>query len=152
MNKLTIVIGRSAAGKSTMVKGLVEDGYHILQSCTTREKRPGEDNSEYLFLSKEDYEQQDILAQFMVNDTWKYGITKEQFFAHKNQVISVISENYARAIKYAAEVLNINVEVEYLNVDRKTRYNRMIERGDSEESIKKRFEIEDSEGPYKYDL
>ncbi|MEY4699632.1 MAG: guanylate kinase, partial [Pseudomonadota bacterium] len=55
---MLMVVAPSGAGKSSLVKALLENdpAIQLSISCTTRSPRPGEENGrEYNFLSKEEF-------------------------------------------------------------------------------------------------
>lgn len=57
MNKLLIIAGPSAVGKTTVMKRMLEisDSFEYLRSATTRAPRGDGNDSEYLYLSREEF-------------------------------------------------------------------------------------------------
>lgn len=53
---LTIIMGRTCSGKSTIVKELKKYGFHLILTTTTRPKREKEiQNVDYHFVSEEEF-------------------------------------------------------------------------------------------------
>jgi guanylate kinase len=86
---ITIIAGKSASGKDTMQRRLLESGkYQPLVPYTTRPIRDGEqEGREYHFVSKDEFKQlanQDFFAEIRsyhtnvggVDDVWSYATTK----------------------------------------------------------------------------
>jgi len=146
---LTIMIARTAAGKTTLSKIFKSEGYLQLMSYTTRPFREGgSDLEEYIFLSKENFDLAEKQAEFVVNEDWKYGVDLS-LLPPANYFFSAISASYACDIANAAIEQGFDsVKIFILNLDQDIRRQRLVERGESEESIERRFKIEFEEGEY----
>ena len=70
---LTIITGKSGAGKSTIVKELEKYGFHPVLTTTTRPKREKEiQNVDYHFVSEEEFLEkidQNYFAEYKVYKT-----------------------------------------------------------------------------------
>lgn len=151
---LLILLGRSATGKTTVADLLIkENNFKNLVSYTTREARVGErDGIDYNFVNISDFQFLKMDASFSVNDNWKYGVALSEDVKDKNFIFPVISFYYAKELYDSAIKKNINVFFVTLNVEDNERKRRLINRGESEDSIEKRFDIESSEGKYPEDI
>lgn len=149
-NSLFIFLGRSGAGKTATINELISMSVgKNLVSYTSRNIREGEKNGvDYKFVSNDEFERSDIIASFTVNNNWKYGVSLNALKGIKdtNLFFSVISLSYALDVALAAEKHGFNVKFVYFNLSKKVRMERLRLRNESEESIKKRFDIEDKEG------
>lgn len=96
---LTILMGKSASGKDTLLKKLVEEnGFIPLVSATTRPMREGEvDGVDYNFLSKEEFGKLLMDGKFLESrsynttfngkkDKWWYGSPAVKLDPNKNYV------------------------------------------------------------------
>lgn len=72
--------GISGAGKSTTIRILAEHGFRRLPNVTTRDARPGEDVSDYVFVNDATFEQWNaegrIFQPHITNKVW-HGILQE---------------------------------------------------------------------------
>lgn len=97
---VTILCGKSASGKDTLLRELIKDGYfQPLISTTTRPMRDGEvQDKDYHFISHDDFMMKLQNGEFLeyrryytkVNgqpDTWYYGMTKEEVNAKDNPIV-----------------------------------------------------------------
>lgn len=140
-SNIIILLGKSASGKTSQELLLRQNGFDNLITYTTRSIRDGEVNGkDYHFVSVDEFNNLNLPVKYIVSDTWKYGIHKNDAIGTK--IFSCISESYALDISKHFD----NVKVIYFNISREERFKRLLERGDSKESIEKRFEIEDREG------
>lgn len=148
MSKLYILLGRSASGKTTVAEELIERNFgEFLVSYTTREPREGEINGiDYHFVDNKEFEKTKMIASFSAGKNWHYGVSRDSLFSDNNLFFPVISSSYALEVAKEAKALGVEVTVIYLNIDREERIKRLLLRGDDKDSIKRRIEIEESEG------
>jgi len=150
MKTLYIVLGRTCSGKTSVVNELIKRGVgKNLVSFTTREPRENEVNGvDYHFITNEVFKNTDVVASFSVNEHWHYGVSKDELLKVKNDNLffPVISLSYGLELANSAQDLGINVVFIYFDIDKNIRYQRLLNRGDTIESIEKRFDIEDTEG------
>ena len=137
---ITILIGKSGAGKDALQKKLVSDfGYEQLINITTRPMREGEVNGrEYIFMSNPDFyllmaKDQILEHRAYIRDgkTWLYGsqkrdILKENTAKEKNYVIILDVEG---AKSYTAYYGRENCRVVYVDVPEHIRKVRAMDRG-----------------------
>jgi len=150
MKRLILLYAPSAAGKTTVEKWL-DSKYSNLQrfvSSTTREPRVGEvDGVDYHFVSIEEFNNDKSIEAFIQigsNENWKYGISTEEFSNIENiAIMSVISLQYVLDISTSAKKHGFHVDIIFLNVSKEERTKRMLDRGESIDSIKARLDFED---------
>lgn len=143
---MLILIGESGSGKTTILNKLVEKGFEKAVNHTTRKPRENEKQaSEYKFLSKEEFNKMwdngELLQRADFNNEY-YGISTSSL---KDNVACISIADSVKDIKNRAKELNIdNVKIQtvYVHVNEQERISRMKARGDSEESIQKRLEID----------
>lgn len=143
MKKVFLLMGYSGSGKTEVAKALEGRGYNILQSYTTRQPRH-ENEWGHIFASDEVYEQLDRenqVAAYSYFDGNHYFSTKDQI---NSTDIYVVDPDGIKDLKEA--VKDVEFVVVYLKVDKKTRMERMKNRGDSVDKILKRI----AEDGYKF--
>lgn len=136
---LTILIGKSAAGKDTLLNKMVNnEGYTPVISYTTRPRRKGEvDGKDYNFVSEEYFQNlvaSESLAEFRsyntvyngISDVWFYGTPRLSDIQNKKYIIILDVNGAKETIKeYGPE----NIEVMYLYAPDDVREKRARERG-----------------------
>ncbi len=148
MKKLKIIYALSGAGKTSLQKEVSSlPGHENVISITTRDQREGEiEGIDYYFKSIKDFKPEQMAAFIQIgsNTNWKYGVEKSEFDRIKDTgVFSIISAQYVKDLRNYALSIGVEVEVIYLYVNRKIRMNRLLERGEKQESIEARFDFED---------
>lgn len=134
---MIVIIGASASGKSTIQKILCKDGkYKPLVSYTTRKPREGEiDRVDYNFISKSQFRilaLQDFFAEIAEYNGWYYGIAKKDV---KDDTVGVLTPHGLRMLKKFPE---LNITSFYLDVPRRNRLIKILERGDNvDEAIRR---------------
>ena len=143
-NKIIILVGPSASGKSTISKYAIDLGGQETVSATTREPRIGEVNGKdyYFFRYKtflEKVYKNEFVEYEMFNNEF-YGTLKEEFEEKlkKGNIFSVLEPKGAVNIK---RLFGESVYVFFLDGPNDLLKNRMISRGDKEEDIMKRINI-----------
>ena len=137
MSIILVLIGESASGKSSIEKTLVNDyGYTKLVSYTTREPRANEINGiDYHFISVEKFlelKDKGFFAETAIYNDWHYGTAKEDC---TNEKIAVLTPHGFRQIKKISE---INITSFYINVPRRDRLIKILERNDNIEEAYRR--------------
>ena len=144
------VMGKSATGKTTLVKDLVDNlsfaNVKELISTTSRPVRDGEiDGVHYNFKSKEYFiENKDNFCELIsyntVHGVWSYGIEKETILnAPRFSIVIVTPEG---CLKLKESLPDYNIIPILVHVADKERYNRLIERGDNSDEVKRRIKTD----------
>ncbi|MEJ3719207.1 AAA family ATPase [Paenibacillus polymyxa] len=127
MKKVFLLMGYSGSGKTEVAKALEGRGYNILQSYTTRKQRH-ENEWGHIFTTVERYEhleREKQIVAYSFFDNNHYFSTKEQLLETD---VYVIDPDGIKDLK--KRVPDIEFVAIYLKVDKKTRYKRMLKRGD----------------------
>ena len=143
---MIILIGESGSGKTTILNELEKRGFKKAINHTTRPKRKTDDElNEYKFLSKEEFNKMwddgKLLQRAEFNNEF-YGISTDSL---KPDVACISITDSVRDIKKRVEELQIkdvNIKTFYIYVPEKERISRMLNRGDSADTINKRLEID----------
>lgn len=136
-----ILTGKSGSGKDHLLKELIKKDLSYSPKFTTRPKRELEtDGVEYNFISNNEFielAKQDkikVFQTFIINDdTWYYGITKENFDNNKLFIMTPfeISQLSEEDLKGCFLV--------YLDIDIDIRRKRISNRNDNNDSIERRL-------------
>ena len=136
---MIVLSGASASGKTEVAKILAKKyGIEKIITTTTRTMRVNEQNGrDYFFVSKDEFEKL-IKADHFVEYTFYngnyYGSSKDQINSNKCVVID------PSGLKAYINLNDPSIVTFLLEATEKTRYNRMILRGDSEENANARIQ------------
>lgn len=136
---LTIIIGKSASGKDTIQRELIES-YNIqnIITTTTRPIREGEqDGKDYCFISTKMFEkaiEDNMFLEYRVyntsvgnkHDLWYYGTPKQKLAIGKNYCIITDVQGAKANIDYYGKE---NCFVVFVHTTDKIRTNRAMQRG-----------------------
>ncbi len=134
---MIVLVGESASGKSSIEKYLVDNcGYNKIVSYTTRPPREGEvDGVDYHFISKSQFRrlsEQDFFAEQAVYRDWYYGVAKKDCTDDKVAVLT------PHGLRQVSKIKDINTISFYINVPRRDRLIKILQRGDDiEESYRR---------------
>lgn len=134
---MIVLVGESASGKSSIEKYFVDNyGYNKIVSYTTRQPRENEvDGVDYHFISVEQFKslkEQSFFAETAVYNEWYYGVAKEDCTDDKVAVLT------PHGLRQVLKIKDINVISFYINVPRRDRLIKILQRGDSiEESYRR---------------
>ena len=132
---LLILVGASASGKSTLAKEFEKQNpnFSRIVTYTTRPKRKGEiDTVDYHFVSDKVFESMvkgDMFVEHADYRGWHYG-TAVNFGKNEDKIV-VLTPAGARAFRRYAEEhpeLGLDIFVVYLEVDRRSRLIKMLQR------------------------
>jgi guanylate kinase len=134
---MIVLVGESASGKSSIERYLMDNyRYKKIVSYTTRSPRLGEvDGIDYHFISVEEFKklkEQGFFAETAVYNNWHYGTAKEDCTDDK---IAVLTPHGLRQI---SKVNGITVTSFYINVPRRDRLIKILQRGDDIEEAYRR--------------
>lgn len=138
-----VLVGKAASGKDHLKNRLKERGFKVGVSHTTRPAREGEvDGVDYYFIDEYEFTEnvgQGKFIEFMEFNGWFYGQTEEDF---KAADIMIMSKDGLSILPpyYRKQCLVI-----YLDIDRKTRVERLNMRDDNNDSIIRRLLADDEQ-------
>ena len=134
---MIVLVGESASGKSSIERCLVENyGYNKIVSYTTRPPREGEaDGVDYHFISVEQFynlKAEGFFAETAMYREWNYGVAKEDCTDDKVAVLT------PHGLRQVSKIDGINVISFYINVPRRDRLIKILQRGDNIEEAYRR--------------
>lgn len=127
---MIVLVGESASGKSSIEKYLVDNyGYNKIVSYTTRQPREGEiDGVDYHFINTEQFyklKADNFFAETATYNNWYYGIAKEDCTDNKVAVLT------PHGLRQVSKIRDINIISFYINVPRRDRLIKILQRGDN---------------------
>lgn len=134
---MIVLVGESASGKSSIEKELVKTGkLKKIVSYTTRPPRQGEvDGIDYYFISEEEFKKlqsENFFVEVGCYRGWYYG---SAFRDCGDNAIAVLTPHGLRQMKRIKE---LNIISFYINVPRRDRLIKILQRGDNiEESYRR---------------
>lgn len=134
---MIVLVGESAAGKTSIERCLVENyGYNKIVSYTTRPPRDGEvDGVDYNFISVEQFHKlksDGFFAETAMYREWNYGIAKKDCTNNKVAVLT------PHGLRQVSKIDDINITSFYINVPRRDRLIKILQRGDNIEEAYRR--------------
>ena len=156
--RLFIFSGPSGAGKTTVLRGVLERSKHPLQmsvSATTRPPRPGEQNGvDYHFLTDEEFQRKRANGEFLecfevFGRGYWYGTILEEVSASLEAgqwvVLEIDVQGRAKVVQEYPEAVTFFVRPESLEVLEQ----RLRDRGtENEETTQRRLEVARREWPH----
>lgn len=147
-NKIYILIGPHASGKSTILHKIKDMGIPVIPVYTTRMPTEADKNNTITkFLSKSAFSQKD----WIVKSTYKgdyYGISKEEaLISLKEHKISVTMTDI-NGLKQMRKLLNGNMESIFIMVDYVTLVERMLKMGHTNIDMKYHLEYAENNGEF----
>jgi guanylate kinase len=125
---MILLIGHSAAGKTTIEKELHKQGFDRIISYTSRPMREGEINGiDYHFISETEFLyglENGFFSESTNYRGWHYGIAKKDC---KNDAIATVEPVGFRMLK---QIDGLSITSFYIKVNERTRLIRMAKRGD----------------------
>ena len=143
---MIIIVGKTASGKDTVVKKLVDDyKYTKIITYATRPKRKGEKQDiTYHFISDEEFKQkidEGFFAEWKSYITnkgvWYYGSALEDIENADNKSVIILTPQGYRDIKEKLPDKNIACIYLYENID--TMRKRLSKRGDDPKEVERRI-------------
>lgn len=149
MKTIFCIMGASGSGKSTIVK-TVSKALEIptIVTTTSRPMRENEiDGKEYHFKNEEYFNDTDKFCEIITYDTvfgkWYYGVEKESIEAiDKAGIIIVTPQGYRQLEK---SMPHINFVPYYIHVPTILRLERLVDRGDTIDEVKRRSKADEED-------
>ena len=134
---MIVLVGESASGKSSIEKFLVNNyEYKKVVSYTTRPPRDGEiDGVDYHFIDTEKFlrlKAEGFFAETAMYREWYYGTAKEDCTDDKIAVLT------PHGLRQVSKIDSINATSFYINVPRRDRLIKILQRGDNIEEAYRR--------------
>ena len=134
---MIVLVGESASGKSSIEKNLVDNyGYKKVVSYTTRQPRQGEvDGIDYHYISESQFsnlQKEEFFAEIGEYNGWHYGTAKNDCTSDK---VAVVTPHGLRQLK---KIPNLDIRAFYINVPRRDRLIKILQRGDNIEEAYRR--------------
>lgn len=134
---MIVLVGESASGKSSIEKNLVDNyGYKKIVSYTTRQPRQGEvDGIDYHYISESQFsnlQKEEFFAEIGEYNGWHYGTAKNDCTSDK---VAVVTPHGLRQLK---KIPNLDIRAFYINVPRRDRLIKILQRGDNIEEAYRR--------------
>lgn len=147
MKRLIILDGPSCAGKSTLISLLIDAiGGSLCVSHTTRAPRPIESESDYHFVSMDEFDdmvQRDDFIEHVTMHGNKYGMSKSEFIAKlKDNEYVYHDSDYHGIVKMLEwidqeDILNVNeILVLFIDCDQSEIERRMVIRDGTKSQIR----------------
>lgn len=136
MKKIVCVVGRTAAGKDTLVHDAYNpDFQEIIKSYTTRPCRGEDDKDAHIFITNEEYsreyQHQTQIAYTEING-YHYFTTEEQIndLLNKHDTLIYIIDPYGlEVLRTSIDEKKVQIVVVYVYACKATRHSRYIARG-----------------------
>lgn len=134
---MIVLVGESASGKSSIEKNLVDNyGYKKIVSYTTRQPRQGEvDGIDYHYISENQFiklQNEGYFAEVGEYNGWHYGTAKNDCISDKVAVVT------PHGLRQLAKIPNLDIHAFYINVPRRDRLIKILQRGDNIEEAYRR--------------
>lgn len=137
---IILIVGKSGSGKSTICRQLENEyGLKELKSYTTRKCRGTNDNS-HTFITKEEFDKLTDIIAYTEFDGNYYCATKGQIDESDLYIVDVDGVKFFLE-RYDGKKIPIVI---YIETDKATRINRMMERGDDVANAYRRVEHDDT--------
>lgn len=141
---LTVIVGPTCSGKTTLQKALFLRGFVKVITTTTREPRPGEcQGVDYNFVTREEFKTLITNGDLYEHEEFQgnyYGVSKlavEQAFEKSPFCTVIVEPKGLDSILFAAP-LDINVKIIMIHASLPTLIKRLRQRGASDDEIAKR--------------
>ena len=139
---MIILVGASASGKTEIANILIKKyGYEKMVTATTRPMRVNEVNKvDYFFLTEEEFKTKEKNKEFLETieyNGYHYGSIKKEV---KPKRVIILEPN---GVNTFYKIIPNEVTIFYITASKDTRVKRMIERGDTEETIAKRLVLDE---------
>ncbi len=146
MIKILILMGKTASGKDSVIKRLVQKhNYKKIITYTTRSQRRGEKQDvTYHFISKDDFKQKiqnGFFAEYKTYDTefgtWYYGSALEDLETSDYKSVIILTPQGYRDVK--DRLVKKDITCIYLYANNETLKKRLEKRGDDPKEAERRL-------------
>lgn len=151
---MIILLGKSASGKDTIVRKLIEQKeYKRIITWTTRPMRPGEkEGVTYHYTTEDDFKKKINEGFFVewkkyetVKGTWYYGTALDDIMDARGddyRVIILTKDGLEKMNSFCSHLVGINLLSVYLDVDTKVIKQRLLKRGDDKKEVDRRIKYD----------
>lgn len=144
MKKLFVFVGDSGSGKTTLIAELIQkhpDKFRKVVTCTSREARASEvEGIDYNFLPRDYFDNNLGLVLVKKTDgSDRYGTRKADLFSNTHHLL--LTSKYTGVPKLIMLGFS-NIAVVRIGISRALKIERMKQRGDSEQIILERLELD----------
>lgn len=151
---MIILLGKSASGKDTIVRKLIEQKeYKRIITWTTRPMRPGEkEGVTYHYTTEDDFKKKINEGFFVewkkyetVKGTWYYGTALDDIMDARGddyRVIILTKDGLEKMNSFCSHLVDINLLSVYLDVDTKVIKQRLLKRGDDKKEADRRIKYD----------
>lgn len=142
-----IICGKSGSGKDYLKSLFEKNGYNTSIPCTTRPKRKGElDERDYYFMEKEDFEhlieKRNIFLEYQVFNNWYYGTLLSVW---KQSDVFIMTPRSIWDIFQTSYIRYYDISIIYLDIDLKTRKQRVECRIGNADNIQRRLDADEKD-------
>lgn len=144
---IVLLVGPSGSGKSTVAKELQQYGFVEAISTTTRAPRAGEitvgPERAYTFVSKDTFNEMELRGEFVETVEFAgncYGVEAAKL---SGKTVIVVEPHGAKQIIQWGFINDVKVFAVFMSVSRAEQKERMLCRGDSEDSVVRRVAEDD---------
>lgn len=132
---IVLIVGESGSGKSTICDELTKSyGLKQVKSYTTRPRRSADEDG-HTFVNDEEFDKLENMCAFTLFNGYRYCATSEQV---DNADLYVIDPKGVEYFMNHYDGKKIPMVI-YIDVDKKTRRERMRKRGDEQNKVDKRI-------------
>lgn len=148
---MVILMGKTGAGKDTVLKGLQKKGFKKIPTVTTRPARSGEvNNVDYIFTNDIVFRtciDEDLFAEYKIYHSalgdWWYGSLKSSYIMSSPTDVIILTPDGYTGIKTFLEKNNIDVKIFYITADYDIRRKRLVKRGDDAVEVIRRIKSDE---------
>lgn len=148
MSTLYLICGKIGSGKTYISKRMEEDlGIRRLRKITTRPRRDGETNDEYIFVDKEEFNKYKLNKNILLESSfrtigtnsesaiWRYGVITPSKIESNDDCFAVVDSQMIYNERHLNDVrIKCNADylkIIYISADTEVRLRRCIEREDN---------------------
>lgn len=147
-NRIYLLVGPHASGKTTLIKRLMKIGIHYIPTYTTRERATIHGNPElYNSVGKESFPSLSLIAKSTYKGDY-FGLLKKDVLDSLQQYPVSVAIADTSALKQLTKLLKTSVESIYIMVDYVTLIERMLRMNHSNDEMKYNLEYAENNGEF----